>query len=198
VRSATHSSLGRVAEGSRSTRSAGRGAASSGGADAVLRISLVLRSSRFSRSRRSRPTARGSRPGARGTGGWNGVGGTVRGLLCGNVGQLGAQLIMIPVNVAWAFGITYGLFRLVGRFIQLRVSPTWTRAPRRARVRRLVLPRPRLDGESHGARRLDRLAGEGDPRATRPDRSSIDSEAIVEETTRRVLALVASGGGRTR
>src|SRR5947207_7133466 len=55
--------------------------------------------------------------------GWNGVAGPVRGLLYGGAGQRGAQTVMILVSVAWAFAVTYGLFRLVGRVMELRVSP---------------------------------------------------------------------------
>jgi Amt family ammonium transporter len=129
--------------------------------------------------------------------GWNGVGGTVRGLLYGGAGQLGAQTVMIVVNVAWAFAVTYGLFRLVGRVMQLRVSPE-------AELEGLDMPEFGAScypdfvlRAGHGA-----TGGSTGP-ATTTDVLSIDdrapavSEAIVEETTRRVLALVASGGGGT-
>jgi Amt family ammonium transporter len=55
--------------------------------------------------------------------GWNGVGGTVRGLLYGDVGQLGAQLVSVLVNFAWVFGVTFGLFAVLRRLITFRVSP---------------------------------------------------------------------------
>jgi Amt family ammonium transporter len=124
--------------------------------------------------------------------GWNGVGGTVRGLLYGGTGQLGAQVVMIVVNVAWAFAVTYGLFRLVGRVMELRVSPE-------AELEGLDVP-------EFGAACYPEFvlrAGQG---ALRGAEGSLEerlvvappaavSEAIVEETTRRVLALVASGGG---
>src|SRR5205823_5409578 len=55
--------------------------------------------------------------------GWNGVGGTVRGLLYGDPGQLGAQLVCMVINVAWVSAVTYGLFTVAKRFVRIRVSP---------------------------------------------------------------------------
>jgi Amt family ammonium transporter len=127
--------------------------------------------------------------------GWNGVGGTVRGLLYGGAGQLGAQTVMIVVNVAWAFAVTYGLFRLVGRVMELRVSPE-------AELEGLDVPEFGAScypdfvlRAGHGA-----IGRSTEPATTTEvpsieDRAPTVSEAIVEETTRRVLALVASGGG---
>ena len=124
--------------------------------------------------------------------GWNGVGGTVRGLLYGGTGQLAAQAVMIFVNIAWAFAVTYGLFRLVGRVMELRVSPE-------AELDGLDVPEfgaacyPEFVLRAgHGASRgtdepVEARLVVGPPAAV--------SEALVEETTRRVLALVASGGG---
>jgi Amt family ammonium transporter len=128
--------------------------------------------------------------------GWNGVGGTVRGILYGNAGQLGAQVFMIAVNVAWAFGVTYGLFRLVRRVMELRVSAE-------AELEGLDVPEfgascyPDfvMKGHAvHGASAGSPMEGEEGPVLI--DRFPVVSEAIVEETTRRVLALVASGTDR--
>ena len=55
--------------------------------------------------------------------GWNGVPGTVKGLFYGGYGQLGAQIIDVIVGFLWAWGITYLLFIVIRRFVQLRVSP---------------------------------------------------------------------------
>jgi len=57
------------------------------------------------------------------TAGWNGVAGPVKGLFYGDAGQLGAQLINTGVGFLWAFGITYLIFSIVKRFVQIRVSP---------------------------------------------------------------------------
>lgn len=54
--------------------------------------------------------------------GWNGVDGTVRGLLYGGGSQFLAQIVYAIVNIAWAFGITFVLFSLVKRFVTVRVS----------------------------------------------------------------------------
>ena len=54
--------------------------------------------------------------------GWNGVAGGVKGLFYGDAGQLGAQVVDAAVGFAWAFGITWVLFKLVKRFVVLRVS----------------------------------------------------------------------------
>jgi len=53
---------------------------------------------------------------------WNGVNGTVKGLLYGDAGQLGAQILHAVIGMAWAFGITYLIFKVAGRFVRLRVS----------------------------------------------------------------------------
>jgi Amt family ammonium transporter len=53
--------------------------------------------------------------------GWNGVAGPVRGLLFGDARQLVAQLIGVLVNAAVVFGLAYGFFRLVERFMGNRV-----------------------------------------------------------------------------
>jgi ammonium transporter, Amt family len=59
---------------------------------------------------------------ARGVG-WNGVSGGVTGLFYGDAGQLGVQLFHVVVGFVWAWGITWIIFSIAKRFIQLRVSP---------------------------------------------------------------------------
>ncbi|BDG04566.1 ammonium transporter [Anaeromyxobacter oryzae] len=54
--------------------------------------------------------------------GWNGVAGPVRGLLFGDAGQLGAQLVGVLANATFVFGTSYGFFRLVDRLVGNRVS----------------------------------------------------------------------------
>jgi len=55
--------------------------------------------------------------------GWNGVGGPVKGLLYGDPGQLAAQMAHVVVGFAWAWGVTWVIFMVARRFIQIRVSP---------------------------------------------------------------------------
>jgi Amt family ammonium transporter len=59
--------------------------------------------------------------------GWNGVGASsthgVQGLLYGDPGQLGAQMVHVFVGFFWAWGLTYVIFKIAKNFIQLRVSP---------------------------------------------------------------------------
>lgn len=55
--------------------------------------------------------------------GWNGVGGTVRGLFQGDAGQLIAQLTGIAANIALIVPLTYLFFKLLDRLIGLRVDP---------------------------------------------------------------------------
>jgi Amt family ammonium transporter len=59
--------------------------------------------------------------------GWNGVGANathgVQGLFYGDPGQLWAQIAHIFVGFIWAWGITWIIFSIAKRFIQLRVSP---------------------------------------------------------------------------
>ena len=55
--------------------------------------------------------------------GWNGVSGNVKGILYGDGGQLVAQLAHVLVGFAWAFGLTYIIFTIAKRFMQIRVSP---------------------------------------------------------------------------
>jgi len=54
--------------------------------------------------------------------GWNGVAGPVRGLLFGDPGQLGAQLVGVVTNAAFVFAGAYGFFRLIDRAMGNRVS----------------------------------------------------------------------------
>jgi Amt family ammonium transporter len=59
--------------------------------------------------------------------GWNGIGATathgVRGLFYGDAGQLWAQVIHVLIGFVWAWGITWIIFSVAKRFIQIRVSP---------------------------------------------------------------------------
>jgi Amt family ammonium transporter len=55
--------------------------------------------------------------------GWNGVPGTVRGLLFGGGDQLLAQLAGVAANIVFVLGASYGFFRLVDRLLGNRVSP---------------------------------------------------------------------------
>jgi Amt family ammonium transporter len=59
--------------------------------------------------------------------GWNGVGATathgVQGLFYGDGGQLVAQVFHVVVGFAWAWGITWVIFAIAKRFMQIRVSP---------------------------------------------------------------------------
>jgi len=55
--------------------------------------------------------------------GWNGVAGPVKGLLYGDAGQLAAQMAHVVVGLAWAWGVTWVIFMVGKRFIQIRVSP---------------------------------------------------------------------------
>jgi Amt family ammonium transporter len=55
--------------------------------------------------------------------GWNGVSGTVKGLFYGDGGQLVAQLFEAVIGFIWAWGVTYLLFMVIRRYVQIRVSP---------------------------------------------------------------------------
>ncbi|MEW6511086.1 MAG: ammonium transporter [Bacteroidota bacterium] len=54
--------------------------------------------------------------------GWNGVSGTVRGLLYGDPGQFVAELIGCVVCFAFVFGTMYGFFKLSDRLFGIRVA----------------------------------------------------------------------------
>jgi Amt family ammonium transporter len=55
--------------------------------------------------------------------GWNGVEGTVTGLLYGGgLGQLGAQVITAAVAAAWAFGVMYAFFKVQDKIQGIRVT----------------------------------------------------------------------------
>ena len=54
---------------------------------------------------------------------WNGVSGTVKGLFYGDVGQLWAQIAHVLVGFVWAWGVTWIIFSVAKRFIQIRVAP---------------------------------------------------------------------------
>jgi Amt family ammonium transporter len=55
--------------------------------------------------------------------GWNGVSGNVTGLLYGDSGQLLAQIAHVFIGFAWAMGVTFLIFGIAKRFMQIRVSP---------------------------------------------------------------------------
>jgi Amt family ammonium transporter len=46
----------------------------------------------------------------------------VTGLLYGNVGQFGAQVVGAAVAFAWAFGVSFIFFKVLDRFVKMRVS----------------------------------------------------------------------------
>jgi ammonium transporter, Amt family len=53
---------------------------------------------------------------------WNGVNGNVKGLLYGDVGQLGAQVAHVVLGFVWAVGVTFAIFTIAKRFMKIRVS----------------------------------------------------------------------------
>jgi Amt family ammonium transporter len=55
--------------------------------------------------------------------GWNGVTGNVEGIIRGDWGQMGAQVIDGIVGFIWAWGITYLIFIVIKRWVKLRVDP---------------------------------------------------------------------------
>jgi len=55
--------------------------------------------------------------------GWNGVSGTVRGLMFGDPGQLAAQAIGVGTNIVFVFGTAYALFRALDRLVGNRLPP---------------------------------------------------------------------------
>jgi len=54
---------------------------------------------------------------------WNGTAGNVKGMFYGDAGQLGAQFVDLAVGFAWAWGITWVLFKVISKYVQIRVSP---------------------------------------------------------------------------
>jgi ammonium transporter, Amt family len=56
-------------------------------------------------------------------GSWNGVAGTVKGLVAGDWGQFLAQVIGCLVLAVWAFGLSYLFFKILDKIMGLRVSP---------------------------------------------------------------------------
>jgi Amt family ammonium transporter len=60
--------------------------------------------------------------------GWNGVPGTVRGLLYGDSGQLAAECIGILTCLAWVASITFVTFKVLGAFTQARTAAADERA----------------------------------------------------------------------
>jgi Amt family ammonium transporter len=121
--------------------------------------------------------------------GWNGVGGGVRGLLYGDAGQMGAQLFMVVVNIAWVFGVTYGLFSVARRFVHIRVTEE---------AELEGLDRPEFGAVCYPEFVMTPTAGmpgraphDHEP-AGRPP--AVSMEEMIEETTRRVLELVRASG----
>ena len=100
--------------------------------------------------------------------GWNGVAGPVKGLFYGDGGQLVAQVFEVVVGFIWAWGVTYLIFIVLRRFVQLRVSPEIEiEGTDAGRVRPGVLPglRPRdreRPGFARGGRGVPREAHEGE------------------------------------
>ena len=129
-------------------------------------------------------------------GGWNGVAGTVKGLLYGSPGQLFAQLVMVVVNLAWAFGVTFLLISMAKRFMAIRVSPeVEMEGLDMAEFGAVCYPEFVMKaGPGHAPG-----AGSDRPRQTTVepgDLVALDAElaeSLVEETTRRVLELVRAG-----
>jgi len=56
-------------------------------------------------------------------GGWNGIAGNVKGAIYGDWGQLAAQAAHVVIGFAWAWGVTWIIFKVAKRFIKIRVSP---------------------------------------------------------------------------
>jgi ammonium transporter, Amt family len=56
-------------------------------------------------------------------GSWNGVSGSVKGLLYGDWGQFGAQVIGCLTLLAWAFGGSLVFFKILDKIMGMRVSP---------------------------------------------------------------------------
>jgi ammonium transporter, Amt family len=56
-------------------------------------------------------------------GSWNGVSGSVKGLLYGDRGQFGAQVIGSLTLLVWAFGAAWVFFKIVDKLIGMRVAP---------------------------------------------------------------------------
>lgn len=133
--------------------------------------------------------------------GWNGVGGTVKGLLYGDPGQLAGQIVGVMINVAWAFGVTFAMFSLIRRFVKIRVAPDVELEgldmpefgavcypefvlARTGGGHATVEPRPAPDGAPDLGPPLQIDDGNG----------HVDiPEAVVIETARRVLELVRAG-----
>jgi len=115
--------------------------------------------------------------------GWNGVGGTVRGLLYGDPGQLGAQLVFMVINVAWVFAVTYGLFTVAKRFVRIRVSPEVEMEGLDVpEFGALCYPEFVLTSTATGPRAGDEAGREVEV-----------PQAVIDETVRRVVALVRMG-----
>jgi ammonium transporter, Amt family len=130
--------------------------------------------------------------------GWNGVSGGVRGLLYGDPGQLGAQLVMMLANVLWVLGVTVGLFAVIRRFVTIRVSPEVEMegldVPEFGAA---CYPEFQLTSTSRGTRpghaEIAAQPGQSQaPAAMRPYTIEVDQE-LVEEAARRVLELVRAG-----
>ena len=54
--------------------------------------------------------------------GWNGVSGPVKGLIYGDGGQMLAQIAHLLCGFVWAAGLTFIIFTIAKRFMQIRVS----------------------------------------------------------------------------
>src|SRR5919109_873803 len=56
-------------------------------------------------------------------GSWNGVSGSVKGLLYGDWGQFGAQVVGCVTLLVWAFGASWVFFKILDMIMGMRVSP---------------------------------------------------------------------------
>ncbi len=56
-------------------------------------------------------------------GSWNGVQGSVKGLLYADWGQFGAQLIGCITLLVWAFGVSWVFFKILDAIMGMRVTP---------------------------------------------------------------------------
>ena len=115
--------------------------------------------------------------------GWNGISGTVRGLLYGDPGQFGAQLVFMVVNVVWVFAVTYGLFTVAKRFVRIRVSPEVEMEGLDVpEFGALCYPEFVLTSTATGPRAGDEAGREVEV-----------PQSVIDETVRRVLDLVRTG-----
>ncbi len=56
-------------------------------------------------------------------GSWNGVDGSVKGILYGDAGQLAAQAVGVTAVIVWSFGLSFVFFKVLDKLVGLRVPP---------------------------------------------------------------------------